>query len=128
GEALLRYLLFCNEAELTAKVAGTSGFTAEFMQRGVRDPHGRSLRDFDLEHRLFKYPCSYLIYSAGFDALPGEVKEYVLARLWDVGTGKETGKEFQHLSPEDRQAIREILVATKPDLPDYWRAKEEKPR
>jgi hypothetical protein len=72
---------------------------------------------------MFKYPCSYLIYSAAFDALPAEVKDYVYPRLWDVLSGNETGKEFAHLSATDRIAIREILVETKPNLPQHWRAK-----
>lgn len=121
GEPLVKYLLFSGEAALTERITGTSGFAEEFTKRGARDPRGRSLRDFDLEHRLFKYPCSYVIYSKAFDALPGPVKDHVLRRLWEVLSGKDTGKEFAHLSTADRQAIREILVATKPGLPDYWR-------
>jgi hypothetical protein len=121
GEPLLKYLLFCGEAPLTDPVKGTSGFAEEFVQRGPRDERSRSLRDFDLRRRLFKYPCSYLIYSAAFDALPGPVKEYVLQRLWEVLSGKDASPDFAHLSAEDRRAILEILRATKPGLPDSWR-------
>jgi hypothetical protein len=123
GDALVKYMLFCDEAALTEKIVGTSGFAEEFVRRGSRDARGHSLRDFDLERRLFKYPCSYLIYSPSFDALPAQMKEYVLRRIWDVLSGKDQSKEFAHLSAADRMAIREILVATRPDLPDYWRAK-----
>jgi hypothetical protein len=123
GEPLVRYLLFSEEAALTAKVRGTSGFAEEFVKAGPRDGKGRSLRDFDLTRRLFKHPCSYLIYSASFDALPGEVKEYVWRRLWEVLTGKDRSKDFAHLSDADRAAVREILLATKPGLPGYWREK-----
>jgi hypothetical protein len=70
---------------------------------------------------MFKYPCSYLIYSAAFDGLPAEVKDYVSRRLWEVLSGKDTGKDFAHLSAADRLAIREILLETKANLPDYWR-------
>jgi hypothetical protein len=122
GEPLVKYLLFSGEAELTARVQGTSNFSAEFARAGRRDGKGRSLRDFDLERRLFKYPCSYLLYSASFEALPAEVKEHVLQRIWDVLTGKDTSKDFAHLSADNRKAILEILVATKPELPGYWRA------
>jgi hypothetical protein len=122
GDPLLKYLLFCEEAPLTARLEGTSPFAAEFTAIGPRDSKGRSLRDFDLEHRLFKYPCSYLIYSPSFDALPTEVRDYVLRRLHDVLTGKDSAKEFAHLSAEDRQAILAILRDTKSRLPDYWRA------
>jgi hypothetical protein len=121
GEALLRYLLFSQEPPLTEKVCGTSNFAQEFSQRGPCDARGRSLRDFDLEKRLFRYPLSYLIYSPSFAALPDRVKEYVWQRLDEVLTGKDTSKPFAHLSPEDRQAIREILLATHPNVPASWR-------
>jgi hypothetical protein len=97
------------------------------VRRGPRDGGGRSLREFDLRRRLFTYPCSYLIYSAAFDGLPGPVKDYVLQRLWDVLTGKDTSPEFAHLSAADRQAIREILLATKSNLPDYWQPRPPAP-
>ncbi len=121
-EPLVKYLLFSGAAPLTDRVQGTSGFAEEFAHRGPRDAQGRSLRDFDLERRLFKYPCSYLIYSASFDALPAPAKEQVLRRLWEVLTGKDTSADFAHLKPEDRKAILEILLATKKDLPVYWKA------
>ena len=123
GDDLLKYLLFCEEALLSGKVRGTSSFAADFAKRGPRDPLGRSLRDFDLEKRLFRYPCSYLVYSPSFDALPAPVRDYVLERLRKVLTGEDKGKEFDHLSAADRKAIREILAATKPNLPASWRAK-----
>jgi hypothetical protein len=121
GEPLVKYLLFSEEAKLTAPIAGTSNFAAEFSAQGVRDAQGRSLRDFDLTRRMFKHPCSYLVYSRSFDGLPAAAKEYVWRRIWEVLQGQDTSKAFAHLSPEDRQAIREILCATKPDLPAYWR-------
>jgi hypothetical protein len=117
----VKYLLFRGEAPLTAKLQGTSSFADEFAARGLRDPQGRSLRDFDLQRRLFKYPCSYLIYSRPFDELPVEMKDFVLRRLWEVLSGADQSKDFAHLSDEDRSAIREILLATKPDLPEYWK-------
>jgi hypothetical protein len=121
GEPVVRYLLMCEEAALTEKVVGTSRFAEEFLRRGPHDPRGRSLRELDLKRRLFTYPCSYLIYSAAFDGLPGPVKEYILSRLWEVLSGKDTTKDFAHLSAADRQAVLEILLATKKGLPDYWK-------
>jgi hypothetical protein len=120
GEPLVKYMLFSGEAPLTDRVRGTSGFAEEFAARGPRDCRGRSLRDFDLKTRLFKYPCSYLVYSAGFDALPEPVKDYVLRRLGEVLSGKDTSADFAHLSAADRRAIAEILRETKPSLASYW--------
>ena len=122
GNELVKFLLFSGEAPVTAKLHGTSSFADEFTARGPRDQQQRSLRDFDLERRLFKYPCSYLIYSRSFDALPRESKDFVYRRLWEVLSGADQTKDFAHLSATDRTAIREILTATKPGLPDYWKS------
>jgi hypothetical protein len=121
GEPLVKYLLFGEEAELTEPIKGTTRFASEFAARGPRDKRGRSLRDFDLKRRLFKYPCSYLVYSPAFDALPAEVQGYVYKRMWDVLSGTDTSPDFARLTAADRQAIVEILSATKPGLPPYWK-------
>jgi hypothetical protein len=121
GEPVVKYLLFSGEAKLSEPIKGTSGFAEEFAQRGPRDDKGRSLRQFDLRHRLFVYPCSYVIYSAAFDALPKSVKDHVLLRLWEVLSSKDQSPDFAHLGDSDRKAIREILLATKRDLPAYWK-------
>jgi len=118
AEDLLRYLLFTNEAPLDAEITGTSGFAEEFSARGPRDSRGRSLRDFDLRTRIFKYPCSYLIYSEDFDALPSPAKEYVYRRLFEILTARDQSPDFAKLTSQDRQAILEILLATKPGFPD----------
>jgi hypothetical protein len=121
GDPLVEYLLFSDEAKLQAPIRGTSGFAEEFSQSGRKDSHGRSLRDFDLQTRLFKYPCSYLIESPAFDALPPDVREYVLQRIWNILQGKDAAPALAHLSAADRVAIREILMATQPNLPKYWK-------
>jgi hypothetical protein len=120
GDDLIESLLLVAEPQLTAPISGTSGFTEKFSRDGPRDRQGRSLRDLDLQRRLFKYPCSYLIYSPAFDELPREMRDYVWKRLWEVLSRPEDVEPFAHLSKEDRQAIVEILRDTKPDLPTYW--------
>jgi hypothetical protein len=120
AEQLVRYLLFTNEVPFETPIAGTSDFARQFTARGPRDSEGRSLRDFDLQKRIFKYPCSYLIYSEAFDAIPQPAKDYVYRRLFDILSGREQGPEFASLSSQDRRAILEILVATKPGLPQEW--------
>jgi hypothetical protein len=122
AEQLLRYMLFVNEAALPGSVSsgGSSAFAREFAARGPRDQKGRSLRDFDLKTRIFRYPCSYLIYTESFDALPEPAKGYVYHRLLQVLTGQDQSPDFAKLSGQDRRAILEILVATKPGLPEEW--------
>jgi hypothetical protein len=121
GEAVVQYLLFCGEAALSSPVAGSSDFAREFAARGPRNHRGHSLRDFDLRTRLFRYPCSYLIYSPAFDAMPAPVKDHVLRRTWEVLSSKDASPEYAHLSAADRRAVLEILIDTKPGLPRYWR-------
>jgi hypothetical protein len=117
---LVDYLLFIDEAPLPGPVSGASGFADQFAAGGVRDKKGRSLRQLDLERRLFQYPCSYMVYTPAFDALLPAAKEAVYARLWEVLSGKEKDPSYNRLSAADRQAIVEILRDTKPGLPDYF--------
>jgi len=119
-EETVGYMLFVDEEPLKEPVKGVSTFTKTFAERGPRDPKGRSLRDFDLQKRLFRYPLSYLIYSAAFDGMPDVVRERIYRRLYDILTGQDKSKTFAGISPADRQAVLEIVRATKPNLPKYW--------
>lgn len=121
GDRLVESLLFSGEAKITEPIKGTSGYAEIFAKNAPRDPNGRSLFDLDLNARMFQYPCSYLVYSEAFNALPADMKSYVWQKLWDVLNGKDTTGKFAHLTESDRQAIVEILRATNSDLPDYWR-------
>jgi hypothetical protein len=114
---LVDYMLFVDEAPLTGPVKGGSGFMEAFAAKGPRDAQGRSLREFDLRKRLFKYPCSYMIYTPAFDNLPPVAKNAVYTRLWEVLSGRETQPRYGALTPQDRQAVIAILRATKQDLP-----------
>lgn len=125
GDRLVEALLLVNEAKLTEPIKGTSGYAEQFAAAGPRDAKGRSLRDLDLTTRLFKYPCSYLICSEAFDGLPVESRDYVWRRLFDILSGQDQSEKFAHLSADDRQAILDILRATKSSLPDYFKNTSE---
>ena len=109
------YLLFVDEAPLPGKLGGP--FAEVFAKNAVRDSKGRSLRDLDLQKRLLRYPCSYMIYSDAFDALPAEAKNAIYRRMWQVLSGAEKSKKYARLSAADRRAVLEILHETKPDFP-----------
>jgi hypothetical protein len=113
-EPLVKALFQVDAAPLPGKIAGNSGFDGWFQAQGPRDAQGRSLRELDLGTHLFRYPLSYMIYSAGFDGLPGYAKEYVYGRLREVLSGRERSGPFARLSDADRAAVLEILTATKP--------------
>jgi hypothetical protein len=119
-ETLITYMLFADEAPLEDSVQGVSTFTRTFPQRGPRDKQGRSLRDFDLKTRLFKYPLSYMVYSEAFDNLPTQVKSRIYERVYSILTRKDPSPKFDRLSTEDRRAVLEILRDTKPGLPLSW--------
>ncbi|QMV19755.1 hypothetical protein GOB94_14410 [Granulicella sp. 5B5] len=125
AEQLLRYLLFVNEAPLpgstSSPIVGSSTFALTFAARGIRDAEGRSLRDFDLHTRIFKYPCSYLIYTDSFDQIPEPAKSYIYHRLFEILAEKDQSPDFAKISHADKRAIFEILLATKPGLPTEWK-------
>jgi hypothetical protein len=126
ADQLLHHLLFVNETPLggldARKAIAASAFAREFAGQGVRDSQGRSLRDFDLHDRIFRFPCSYLIYNAAFDALPQPAKGYVYHRLLQILTGQDQSAEYAGLSGNDRKAILSILLETKSGLPAEWQA------
>ena len=70
----------------------------------------------DLSRRLFRYFCSYLIYSDAFEALPFVTRRFIYRRLASILTGEDNGATFAYLSLGDRQAILQILPKTKPEF------------
>jgi hypothetical protein len=120
-EEMVQYMLFLDEAKLASPVKGTSGFAESFQKAGPRDRKGRSLRDLDLQTRLFRYRLSYMIYTEAFDHMPEAARERIYRRLYDVLSGKETSPRYAQLGAEERRAMLEILMDTKKDLPAYWK-------
>ncbi|MCE2541714.1 MAG: hypothetical protein J4G16_15455, partial [Acidobacteria bacterium] len=84
------------------------------------DSRGRSLREISLDGRLFRYPCSYMIYTAAFEALPETALDAIYRRMWAVLSGEVAESPYDRLALADRQVIVEILRDTKPGLPDYF--------
>jgi hypothetical protein len=115
-EPLVKTMMFVSEAPLRAPIAGSTTFAGDFTAQGPRDRQGRSLRDFDLQTRLFKYRMSYLIYTAAFDALPQPAKDYFYGRLLEILEGKDRTRDFAAIPAEERRAIFEILRETKPEF------------
>lgn len=113
-DAIVRYALFADEAELPGPVTGSSTFTRDFEQLGPRDRAGRSLRQFDLRTRLFRIPVSFLLYADEFRGLPSPARTAVLARLEEVLSGRDRSDAFGRLSAVDRAAARAMLIETLP--------------
>ncbi|MCB1229006.1 MAG: hypothetical protein KDN19_02000 [Verrucomicrobiae bacterium] len=118
AERILSKLLFEDEAAMPEGGIDSKGpFMAAFCESGFPNHEGRSLRDFQLLDRLFKYRCSYMIYSEAFQNLPDELRHEVLTRLDAILLGKDEGIIGNHLSDSERERIREILVDTLPGFP-----------
>ena len=115
-EPLVRALLMDGTPMLTDEIAGTAGFESSFTARAIKDSQGRSLRDLNLESRMFEYPLSYVIYSAAFATLPAQVQRSVLQRLEAELIGR--ASNFEALPGDDvsRGAAWEILLETRPDF------------
>lgn len=121
-EKIVRHLLFCDEIRLPeGGIEGDPEFQTAFQHNARRDSAGRSLKDFQLKHRIFRYRCSYMIYAAAFEDLPASLKSMVYARLLAVLDGHDQTELFAHLGSFERGAIKEILLQTMTDLPADWR-------
>ncbi|TWT91912.1 hypothetical protein [Neorhodopirellula pilleata] len=111
---LVRQLLFCDEFVLTDSVSGSTEFADEFESRGKLDSQHRSLRQFDLKNRMFRYPCSYLIGSDAFMGLPDEARSRTVAKVHCILRGDDQSPEYAHLTATMRKEILEILRDTHP--------------
>ncbi len=116
-DELVDYLFFVDEQPLTDAITGTSGFAEIFARQGPTDRQGRSLRQLDLQHRLLRFPCSYMIYSDAFRALPDATREAIYARMREVLSGRDAQPKYARFSDADRKAVIAILEDTVPE----WR-------
>jgi hypothetical protein len=120
-ELLLRALVFVDEAPFDHALLGSSAFEAQFVKLGPRDKQGRSLRQFDLETRLFKYRCSYVLYSKASTAFPRQFETVSIAGCLIVLSTAEPPEPFDRIPRTERAVIFEILRGTKTRLPEYWK-------
>ena len=121
-EKIMRCLLFCEEAPLPdGGIDGHHDFQSSFRANRKPSPDGKSLKDFNLLTRLFKYRCSYLIYSQQWDALPDRFRAMLYARLFQILSSPTPIPGYSHLSTSERADILAILRATKSDLPPSWK-------
>ncbi len=122
ADKVLKYMLFSEEAPMPeGGIEGGEAFQEAFRSDRRKTTDGKSLKDFQLLTRMFKYRCSYMIYSRSFDGLPEQFKDIFFRKLFNILTVEEAPKEFAHLNKSERTAILEILRATKPGLPGYWK-------
>jgi len=114
---LAEYLLFVGEQPPSVPLTARPGFAERLESRTPKDRLGRSFAQLDLVDRLVKYPCSYMVYSEAFNALPPAIKDAVYGRMLDILSATDARPQGARVSAVDRRAILEILRDTKPDFP-----------
>ena len=114
GESLVESLLMVDEAPLLSPIEGSTSFGETYRSTGIPDAKGRSLKELDLQQRLFRFPCSPQIYTEAFLRLPKPMKDFVMDRMVAILEKEDTEEKYKHLSAADRKAILEILRDTHP--------------
>ena len=120
---VLDRLLFRNAAPLPAGIVSTPALRAALTRFAPATADGASLRDLQLDGRLFTLRCSYLIYSEAFHALPLLLQRGILDRLDAVLTGTDAKDRYAYLSVAEKAGIRKILMETHPSARARWSAR-----
>lgn len=112
-EDVLDALLFKDEAALPdGGIEGSGDFQEAFARNARRTSEGRSLKDFQLLNRLFKYRCSYMIHEQTFTRLQPDLKRRILQRLGLILEGQDPAERYTYLTGSERRHIRHILEST----------------
>ena len=117
ADDLVPHILMRDEIKLGEKILNPneeSDFIRVFSERGIKDSKGRSLRDLKLKDTIFKYSCSYMIYSKSFVSLPDALKSAVFKRIKDILNNRIKTKEYDYISSETKMELLEILNETVP--------------
>jgi hypothetical protein len=121
AEELVRYLLFADEAKFPAGgIRVDPKYREDFLADRREASNGISLKDLDLETRLFKHRCSYLIYSDVFESTSDLFRQQVYQLLGEAISTEKPDPDFAYLSDAEKKAIRGILRETLSDLPEGW--------
>jgi hypothetical protein len=122
-QKVLDALLCKDEAPLPEKgIQGVGGFATVFAARDKAGASEMSLRELDLQQRLFKYRCSFLIQSSAFEQLQPTLRRRVLRRLWHALTDPAPEPRYDYLETGEREVIRNILASSVRNLPASWHA------
>jgi hypothetical protein len=118
-DKLVKQLVFLDAAYSVSPLSGSQKFVADFAARGPQDAAGRSLRELDLDKRLFRYPLSYLVYTSDFATMPAYAKDYVYRQLAAYLAGRKSLEGNSQYSLADRRAALEILADTQSEFRPY---------
>ncbi len=115
---LVTALLMLDEAPLQGPVKGIGGFAEVYRAQGPADSAGRSLRELDLDARVFRWGVSPLVYTRTFQQLPEPVRQEIQQQMTALLDGSRAWPETAPpRSAEDRQVALAILRETVADWP-----------
>ena len=121
ADELVRYLLFADEAKFPAGgIRVDPEYREDFLADRKEAANGLSLKDLDLETRMFQHRCSYLIYSDVFQATSDLFRQRVYQVLGEAISTEKPDPDFAYLTDTEKEAIRGILRETISDLPEGW--------
>lgn len=122
AQELARYILFADEAKLPREgIQGDETYARDFLADRRPSKRGMALKDLDLKTRMFKYRCSFMLYTDTWKHAPKELKNRVYFRMAEGLRDTQPNPALAHLPVEERRSIREILKDTMTDLPAWWR-------
>ena len=114
------YLLFTGEVPPSVALEAMPGFARHLATLAPADRAGRSCAQLNLDTRLMRYPCSFMVYSDAFEALPASVKQRVYRQMLErlsMDDARPARYAFVRLTSEERRNVLGILRDTKPDFP-----------
>ena len=114
---LTRYILFADEVPLPkGGIPGTQEYIRDFQRNRLPSSKGFALKDLDLQTRLLKHRCSYMVHSLAFKGMPDPLKERVLRRIGKALHTTRPDPAFAYMPPEEKDTIRRILWDTLPEV------------
>lgn len=120
-DRFVRYLVFADEVSLSGhEFLASEDFREDFRANRRVGENGHSLKDFNLEDRLFENRLSYMIQSSSFLKAPRRMKNRVYDRLREILVEPDPPEGFDHFEDGERERIVSILRETQPDLPAEW--------
>jgi len=120
AQDIVQHMLFSTEFPLASPLVGNAEFQEAFRMNRRESSDGMSLKDFDLETRIFRHRCSYMIYARAFELMHPLLKEQVYQELWDALSSDTPGPAYAHLGAQEKADIIAILRETREGLPAYW--------
>lgn len=117
---IVDHLLFSRAAPLPEGIAANEAFIEAFAADAPRSQAGDSLKDLQLDGRLFRNRCSFLIYSDSFAALPASLKSRIYTVLFDALHNDDPTNRYAHLEPDEKTRIYQILMETHPEARQHF--------